>query len=97
MNRICPSELVLSEYMSGMLSHSERETVEKHLASCDACREIVADTHTVLMKMRPFGKKSHFFSVFTGNVWFMGACALLLLSFFVPQYFVQLLVASILA
>ena len=37
----CPTNNVMSEFMSGLLNPGQKETVEKHLAECRTCREQV--------------------------------------------------------
>jgi tetratricopeptide (TPR) repeat protein len=40
----CPAPEDLAAYMDGRLSRAERARIELHLADCDTCRELVADT-----------------------------------------------------
>jgi anti-sigma factor RsiW len=42
--RACLSDDELAEYLDGVLAPEDRRRVEEHLASCDECRTIVADT-----------------------------------------------------
>ena len=44
-------EALLCDYVDGVLSESERATVELHLAACADCRELVADCRAALQFM----------------------------------------------
>jgi hypothetical protein len=41
-------EILICNYVDGTVSEAERATVELHLASCEACREMVADCRAAL-------------------------------------------------
>jgi len=42
-----PNELTINDYVDGASSSAERTTVEQHLASCVACRQLVDDLRDV--------------------------------------------------
>ncbi|MFH1664625.1 MAG: zf-HC2 domain-containing protein [Candidatus Omnitrophota bacterium] len=96
-SRLCPSEEMLGEYLSGVLSPPEGEKLEKHLAGCKNCRGLLADAHHVLS--RP-GIHETWFSLcgrLKKNLWFAAASALLAASFLFPKYFLQFLAAAFIA
>jgi anti-sigma factor ChrR (cupin superfamily) len=43
-----PTETVLNEYADGSIAAGERDTVEQHLTSCTACRQVVDDLRDIL-------------------------------------------------
>ena len=49
----CPEPEDLAAFADGKLSGSQRTHVELHLADCDTCRELVADT--VMLSRQPIG------------------------------------------
>ncbi len=96
MNRICPSEEILSEYISGVLSAEERIKTEKHLAACAECRKLIAETHDIINK-RDIGEiASTVFRWIGKNRWLIGATMAFASSFLFPKYFLQFLAATLL-
>ncbi len=95
-NRICPSEEILSEYLSGGLTPGERAGVEKHLAGCPGCRKLLAEAHDVLKRpdIREIGHSA--FRWVRKDHWLIGSVLTLACSFLCPRYFLQFLVASLL-
>jgi hypothetical protein len=96
MNRICPSEEILSEYISGILSPEDRIGVEKHLASCDKCRKLVAETHDIINKCSINEIKNALLCWIGKNRWLLGASVTFVCSFLFPKYFLQFLTACLL-
>lgn len=97
MNRLCPTEELLSEYLAGTVSGEERELVEKHLASCDKCRMLLAEAHAVLETP---DLHEIFFNLkkwLRKNTWLVIATSSLTASFFFREHFLQLLTVSILS
>ncbi|MFQ5952103.1 MAG: zf-HC2 domain-containing protein [Candidatus Omnitrophota bacterium] len=93
-NRLCPTEEILSEYLSGTLPQEERRAAEKHLAGCTKCRKLVVEAHEITSGLdfsqikRSLMKKN--------NYWFLGAVIAFILSFIFTKYFLQFLVACLL-
>ena len=94
----CVSDIDLNDYLSNALSPEKRSGVEQHLANCNICLEklvfayqAVEDFNKSKLKgtkpMKPNWKK---------NLWLIGAIITFVLSFTVPRYYMQLLVATIL-
>ena len=95
---ICLSEVDLNDYLSGSLSREKKEEIENHLKDCSTCLEKLVFAYQTVEEfnktkqkgvkiMKPTWKK---------NLWLFGAIITFVLSFFVPRYFIQLLVATIL-
>jgi Putative zinc-finger len=42
-----PNELVLNDYVDDALTAADRGEVERHLAACDSCRDLVADLREI--------------------------------------------------
>ena len=95
---LCLREVELNDYLSGVLPEKRKTEIETHLAGCDGCLEKIVFAYEAVRdfnettskgvnKMKPSWKK---------NLWLFGAVVAFTLSFLVPRYFVQLLVATIL-
>jgi hypothetical protein len=94
MNRICPTEEILSEYLSGCLSHEDRLRLERHLAGCDACRRLLVEAHEILKKPALYDIGKRILDIIKGNYWLTGAAVGLFLSFVFKKYFFQFLAVS---
>lgn len=95
---LCISEVGLNDYLSDAISGKARSEIENHLADCDACLEKLVFAYEVTRdfnRTKTKGEKRMEF-VWKINVWLLGAILAFVLSFLVPRYFVQLLVATIL-
>lgn len=95
MNRICPTEELLSEYLSGCLPHEDRLQLERHLAGCDACRKLLVEAHEVLKEPHLYEVGRNILNMIKNNYWLGGAVASLFLSFVFRRYFLQFLTASL--
>lgn len=93
----CLSEIEIADYLDGKISDDKKKNVDGHLAECSTCIEKLAfayeavkefkENKTGVLPMKSNWKK---------NIWLFGAIAMFILSFFVPRYFIQLLVGTIL-
>lgn len=95
-DRICPQEDILSEYLSGCLKEDKRAVVERHLAACEDCRGLLADTHQVTKELRSIKLRKTLRDWVIKNRWLIGALAAFFSSFLFPRYFLQFLVACLL-
>ena len=95
MRRICPSEEILSEYISGVLAEEDRTEVEKHLAGCAACRELLVETHDIISRPDIHEIKNRISRWIRKNQWLIGAAAAFTLSFVFSEHFLQFLTACI--
>jgi len=95
---VCLSETELNDYLNGDVSTGKRAEIETHLKDCNACLEkLVFAYETVrdFSALRPKGVKP-VKNMWKKNLWLLACIAAFALSFFVPRYFVQFLVATIL-
>lgn len=95
-SRICPTEEILSEYMNGLLEDGLKRSVEQHLASCDKCRKLLAETHEILSQPDIFELKESIFRWIRKNRWLLGTIITFACSFIFSKYFLQFLVACLL-
>lgn len=91
MNRICPSEEVLSEYLAGGLSGEKRENIERHLSKCTSCRRLIAEAYHVTKGFDASEARHHLLLRLRRNIWILLGLISLLFSFLIPRYFLQLL------
>jgi len=97
MNRMCPSEEILSAYLSNTLPYDQKIWIEEHLIKCDKCRILIADTHKIVNEFDLKHSLRHILSLFTHNIFLMISLVTLVLSFLFPEYFLQFLTASVLS
>lgn len=96
--KLCLTDTDLNAYLSGTLSAEKKAEAEGHLASCRGCLEKVVFAYQTVEefnKAKQRGEKP-MKSGWKKNLWLISAIITFTLSFFVPRYFVQLLVATIL-
>jgi hypothetical protein len=94
-NRICPGEEVLSAYLGDCLSPEEKTSVERHLAGCSRCRELMIDTLNVMKSEKLYDLWRNVFRSIKKNLWLIGALSAFSLSFIFPGYFMQFLAVSL--
>ena len=95
MKRMCPTEEKLSEYISGMMAGEEKDALESHLAGCAECRRVISEADDILNKVTPRGVINDFIMRISANKWLLGSMLSLALSFIIPRYFLQFLVACL--
>jgi len=95
---LCLPALELNDYLSGVLSPEKKTEIENHLKDCNACLEKLVFAYQTVKEFNETKKEGVNFmkSAWKKNAWLFGAIIAFTLSFFVPRYFVQLLVATIL-
>ena len=97
-SKIHPVDTELANYLDGLLQPERRHEIEEHMASCDECLARIVAAHesvvsfnkeTKIMKGRGnFMKKI--------NLYLILAIVSFTLSFTMPRFFLQLLVATLL-
>ena len=94
----CLSEVELNDYLSGILSGEKKAEIENHLKDCNRCLEKMVFAYQTVKEFNETKKEgvNLMKSMWKKNLWLFGAIIAFALSFFVPRYFVQLLVATIL-
>jgi len=93
MNRICPSDTVLAEYMSGVASPPDRAAVERHLAVCRECRILLSEAHAVVSRTDIREILAGVSAALHRNRWALAAAVSLGCSFFFGKHFLQFLAA----
>ena len=93
-----PTDVALADYLDNLLSGEDRERVESHAAACSECRNKMVcayesvrtfkkSVNTDKGKAKPMGKI---------NLYLILAIISFTLSFMIPRFFLQLLVATLL-
>ena len=90
--KIHPSETELADYLSDSLSAEERGRLENHIAACEECLERIVSAHESVKMF----KKRKVNIMKKINLYLVLALVSFVLSFTVPRYFVQFLVATLL-
>ncbi|UCD54775.1 MAG: zf-HC2 domain-containing protein [Candidatus Omnitrophota bacterium] len=101
---LCLPETELNDYLSGMLSPEKKAEIENHLKDCNGCLEKLVFAYGAVEEFNKTKKGPHsggqgvklMKSMWKKNLWLFGAIIAFILSFFVPRYFIQFLVATIL-
>jgi putative zinc finger protein len=94
MSRICPSEELLSAYIYQLLSPEETQNIEKHLISCNNCRELITEVYDIIKKPKTIVFAHKFLSYVGTNKWLLGTIVSFFLSIIFSSYFLQFLTAS---
>ncbi len=106
----CPDEAMLTAYLGGALKEEDARAIEEHLAACHLCLENVrvgyigdklygvkglpASNEKLIRKAKGVAKmKSN--RTLQRNLWLAGTILAFSLSFTVPKYFAQFLVAAL--
>lgn len=89
---VCPSELELGRYLEGNLALSQREKIERHLADCPYCLDVLIVAKDIL---RASVKKEGFLQRLAKQKWLILTGLSFLLSFFIKRYFLQFLFLSL--
>lgn len=91
------SECELADYLSGSLSAEDRARIEKHIACCDECLKSMVSAHESVRRHTgghtPEKQKRNIMKKI--NLYLLFAVLSFLLSFIIPRYFLQLLVATL--
>ena len=95
---ICLSEVELNDYLGGVFSEAKKKETETHLSQCNACLEKFVFAYETVEEFNETKSKGAkpMKSAWKRNIWLVGAIIAFALSFFVPRYFIQLSVATLL-
>lgn len=95
---LCLPEIELNDYLSGVLSPEKKTEIENHLKDCNACLEKLVFAYQAVGEFNKTKREGVKLmkSIWRKNLWLFGAIIAFILSFLVPRYFIQLLVATIL-
>ena len=93
-NRLCINDERLAQYLCGGLHLDEREDIEKHLAECNHCLQLITEAYEVTST--PFFIKylTLFFNYLQKHKYTLLTSLSLGLSFIYSKYFFQFLLAS---
>ena len=97
MNRLCPSEETLAEYISGLLKEEERSAVEEHLTKCKSCRKLAMEAHAIISTPDAGRIKRKIAGYLRKNVWIITSGLFLLCSFIFRRYFLQFLALTVIS
>lgn len=95
-NKLHPSDADLADLISGAMPLEKRRIVEEHVASCEYCLSAVASAYE---SVRSSGIKTKFGKgniMKKMNIYLILCITSFVLSFAVPRYFIQFLVATLL-
>jgi len=90
--KVHPTESELADYLSRASTREERKRVEDHIACCNDCLENIVSAHESVSAFKK-GKSSTMKKI---NIYLILAVVSFILSFTIPQYFVQFLTATLL-
>ena len=93
-----PAETELSDYLAHLLTGEVEKRIEDHIACCPECLEAIVSAYesVKMFNKNKRGKKGKDNIVKKINIYLVFAVISFLLSFIVPQYFIQFLVATLL-
>ncbi|MBF0215522.1 MAG: hypothetical protein HQL30_00860 [Candidatus Omnitrophica bacterium] len=94
-DRLCPSEEVLSEYLSGCLPAEKIEETEKHLVSCGECGKLLFEARDVLRTEEARAWISSLTVWFRARKYASGALISIILSFVIHGYFLQFIAIAV--
>ena len=91
-----PADTKIADFLGGSLSPEERIAIEEHMASCEECLEkVVLAYESVKMFRNGTPKKERNKFMKKVNPYLVFAVIAFALSFMMPRYFIQLLVATL--
>ena len=92
-----PADTKIADFLEGSLSPEERIAIEEHMASCEECLEKSVLAYESVKMFRdgtPKKERNKFMKKI--NLYIIFAVIAFALSFVMPRYFIQLLVATLL-
>ncbi len=90
---LCPPEVELSRYLAGTLSPGQKDKIEKHLAECPYCLDVLIVTKGILKSSAR--KESRLTQKLVKQKWLVLTILSFSLSFFIKRYFFQFLFLSL--
>jgi len=96
MNRLCPQEEKIAEYLSGISCEEEKIALEKHFTKCSRCRKLMVETFDLTKEAAIMIAFNKMIKIFKKNIFLFLSATSLVLSFYCNKYFLQFLTASIL-
>jgi len=93
---LCLSETELHDYLTGVASEEIKTKIESHLETCQDCLEKLTFAYQAVDEFEKSKGVKFMLPKNKINLWLVGATITFVLSFLLPRYFMQLLVATIL-
>jgi len=86
----CPSEAELGSYAEGGLSKKRRQELERHIAGCLYCQDMLIVANKVLSEFQ-----QRIWQILGRRKWLLGCLLCFMFSFIFPRYFMQFLIAAL--
>ncbi|HPM42671.1 MAG TPA: zf-HC2 domain-containing protein [Candidatus Omnitrophota bacterium] len=90
-----PLESELADFLSGVSSASERSRMENHIASCEDCLAKIISAHETVKNCNTSRNRDKEKGFKKMNIYLAFAVISFIMSFAVPRYFIQFLVATL--
>lgn len=91
-----PSETELADFLSGALPAAEKKRVEEHIAVCAECLANIVSAHESVEEFNAGKNKKKGDPMKKINIYLVLTVISFALSFIMPRYFIQFLVATLL-
>lgn len=91
----CPAELELAKYLEGALASGKRQDIEKHLADCPYCLDLLVAARSVLKQETQI--KPSWFNRFKKQKWLILTAVSFAFSFVVRRFFLQFLFLALIS
>lgn len=91
--RMHPEDTELADYLDNALSPEDRDRIERHIAECRECLDKIVSAHESVRRSKISGKTGVFKKF---NIYLVLTILSFLLSFIMPRYFLQFLLATLL-
>ncbi|NQU95966.1 MAG: zf-HC2 domain-containing protein [Candidatus Omnitrophica bacterium] len=94
----CLRDVEINDYLNGAVSEEKKAGIENHLKDCGDCLEKLAFAYKTVEEFsgKKYKGEKSMKSMWKKNLWLFASILTFTLSFLVPRYFIQLLVATIL-
>jgi len=91
-----PTEQELSDLLDGSIAPEDRKRLEGHIALCDECLAAISSAYDAVSDFKRGRSKTDRWDKNMGkiNIYLTGTIIAFILSFLVPRFFMQFLVAS---
>ncbi len=93
---LCLNDAEINDYLAGEMVKKRRQEIEKHLLACGSCMEKMVFTYKTVSEFNDQKGETKMKPSWKNNLWLAGAVMAFTLSFFMPRYFIQAMVVTIL-
>ncbi|MFC1590650.1 zf-HC2 domain-containing protein [Candidatus Omnitrophota bacterium] len=91
----CPSDAMLSDYLTGGLSQRDKGPVENHIADCDKCLTDLVSCYESVKEFEHNSRKRRSIAMNKINWYLISSITAFFLSFAFREYFLQFLAAAV--